>query len=114
MRQVRNPGRVLDGGKGAALRGVPQPHRRRVEHSAWGILRVGEVMNAKAKGSRNELKSKTLLESCGYEVTKSGGSLGDWRPRRCPARSTRHGVGRLPSEEQPLAVTGGNGDVARI
>ena len=32
----------------------------------------------KAKGSRNELKSKTLLESCGYEVTKSGGSLGDW------------------------------------
>jgi len=31
---------------------------------------------AKIKGARNELRSKRLLESAGYAVTKSGGSLG--------------------------------------
>jgi len=36
------------------------------------------VKNTKAKGSRNELKSKALLESVGFDVTKSGGSLGTW------------------------------------
>ncbi len=33
-------------------------------------------MNRKAKGSRNERKSKALLELWGYTVSKSGGSLG--------------------------------------
>ena len=35
-------------------------------------------MNTKAKGSRNERKSKALLESAGYSVTKAGASLGVW------------------------------------
>jgi hypothetical protein len=33
-------------------------------------------INAKAKGSRMELKSQRLLEADGWFVTKSGGSLG--------------------------------------
>lgn len=35
-------------------------------------------MNPKAKGSRNERKSRDLLTALGYNVTKSGGSLGQW------------------------------------
>ena len=35
-------------------------------------------MNTKAKGSRNERKSMRLLESMGYNCTKSGASLGVW------------------------------------
>lgn len=35
-------------------------------------------MHAKAKGTRNEHRSKALLEAAGYSVTKSGGSLGAW------------------------------------
>ena len=35
-------------------------------------------MNAKAKGSKRELKSQRLLEAAGYSVTKSGASLGLW------------------------------------
>ena len=35
-------------------------------------------MNAKAKGSKRELKSMRLLEAAGYSVTKSGASLGLW------------------------------------
>lgn len=34
------------------------------------------MKDPKAKGAKRELKSKKLLESAGYEVTKSGGSLG--------------------------------------
>ena len=34
------------------------------------------LKNAKAKGARVERKAAALLESCGYMVTKSGGSLG--------------------------------------
>ena len=33
-------------------------------------------MNAKAKGSKRELKSMRLLEAAGYSVTQSGASLG--------------------------------------
>lgn len=33
-------------------------------------------MNSKAKGSRNERRSRALLEAAGYQVTRSGGSLG--------------------------------------
>lgn len=33
-------------------------------------------MNTKAKGSRNERKTKEILERAGYSVTKSGASLG--------------------------------------
>lgn len=33
-------------------------------------------MNAKAKGTRAELRSKRLLESAGYHVVKAGASLG--------------------------------------
>lgn len=33
-------------------------------------------MNRKAKGSRNERRSRDLLQSMGYSVTKAGGSLG--------------------------------------
>lgn len=36
------------------------------------------VKNKKAKGSRNELRSKKLLELWGYKVCKSGGSLGEF------------------------------------
>lgn len=35
-------------------------------------------MNAKAKGSRNERRSKALLEAAGYSVTRAAGSLGAW------------------------------------
>lgn len=35
-------------------------------------------MNAKAKGTRNEHRSKALLEAAGYAVTRSGASLGAW------------------------------------
>ena len=35
-------------------------------------------MNAKAKGSRSERKTRDLLLSEGYYVTKAGGSFGLW------------------------------------
>ncbi len=35
-------------------------------------------MNAKAKGSRNERRSRALLEAAGYRVTRAAGSLGEW------------------------------------
>ncbi len=35
-------------------------------------------MNTKRKGSRNEHRSKALLEADGYRITKSGASLGEW------------------------------------
>jgi hypothetical protein len=35
-------------------------------------------MNCKAKGTRNERRSRLLLEADGYRVTRSGGSLGVW------------------------------------
>ena len=35
-------------------------------------------MNTKAKGSKNELKAKKLLELAGFTVIKSGGSFGTW------------------------------------
>lgn len=34
------------------------------------------LMNAKAKGSRNERRSMRLLEAAGYTCMKAGGSLG--------------------------------------
>ena len=36
------------------------------------------IKNAKAKGSRNERRSKAVLEAAGYQCTKAGGSLGAW------------------------------------
>ena len=36
------------------------------------------IKNTKAKGSRNERKSRDLLESVGCSVVKAGGSLGAW------------------------------------
>jgi len=36
------------------------------------------LKNAKAKGSRNELRTAKLLEESGYVCTKAGGSLGCW------------------------------------
>jgi hypothetical protein len=35
-------------------------------------------VNAKAKGSRNERRSRTILESGGYRVTRAAASLGAW------------------------------------
>lgn len=35
-------------------------------------------MNAKAKGTRNEHRSRVLLESVGYAVTRAAASLGAW------------------------------------
>ena len=35
-------------------------------------------MNAKAKGSRNERRSITLLEAAGYACTRAAASLGAW------------------------------------
>lgn len=35
-------------------------------------------MNTKAKGSRNERKSKKLFEGAGYRCCKAGASLGAW------------------------------------
>jgi hypothetical protein len=35
-------------------------------------------VNAKAKGSRNERRSRDLLEAAGYRVTRAAGSLGEW------------------------------------
>jgi Holliday junction resolvase len=35
-------------------------------------------MNAKRKGTRNEHKSRGLLETAGYCVTRAAGSLGAW------------------------------------
>ena len=35
-------------------------------------------MNAKRKGTRNEHKSRRLLETAGYAVTRAAGSLGAW------------------------------------
>ncbi len=36
------------------------------------------MKNAKAKGTRNEHRSKALLEAAGYAVTRAGASLGVW------------------------------------
>ena len=35
-------------------------------------------MNAKAKGTRNEHRSRLLLEAAGYAVTRAAASLGAW------------------------------------
>jgi hypothetical protein len=35
-------------------------------------------MNAKAKGRRNEWRSRDRLLAAGYRVTRAGGSLGEW------------------------------------
>jgi hypothetical protein len=35
-------------------------------------------LNAKAKGTRAEHKSRRLLEAAGYRMVRSGGSLGEW------------------------------------
>lgn len=35
-------------------------------------------MNAKAKGTRNEHRSRVLLEAAGYAVTRAAASLGVW------------------------------------
>jgi len=35
-------------------------------------------MNAKRKGTRNEHRSKAILEASGYAVTRAAGSLGAW------------------------------------
>ena len=35
-------------------------------------------MNAKAKGTRNERRSKALLEASGYSVCRAAASLGAW------------------------------------
>ena len=35
-------------------------------------------MNRKAKGTRNEYRSRSVLESLGYRVTRSAGSAGEW------------------------------------
>lgn len=35
-------------------------------------------MNTKAKGSRNERRSRDLFRQQGYSVTKAGASLGEW------------------------------------
>lgn len=36
------------------------------------------LRNAKAKGSRNEYRSRRLLEAQGYRVTRAAGSMGEW------------------------------------
>lgn len=36
------------------------------------------MKNAKRKGTRNEHRSRDLLEDSGYQCTRSGGSLGEW------------------------------------
>ncbi len=36
------------------------------------------MINAKRKGSRNEYRSKAVLEAAGYAVTRAVGSLGAW------------------------------------
>lgn len=35
-------------------------------------------MTAKAKGTRNEHRSKAVLEAAGYNVTRAAGSMGAW------------------------------------
>jgi Holliday junction resolvase len=35
-------------------------------------------VNAKAKGSRNERRSRKMLETAGYSVTRAAASLGAW------------------------------------
>ena len=35
-------------------------------------------MKTKRKGTRNEHRSRALLEASGYRVFRSGGSLGEW------------------------------------
>jgi Holliday junction resolvase len=35
-------------------------------------------VNAKAKGSRNERRSRALLEAAGYQVIRAAASLGHW------------------------------------
>lgn len=35
-------------------------------------------MNRKGKGTRNEHRSKALLEAAGYRVTRAAASLGEW------------------------------------
>jgi hypothetical protein len=36
------------------------------------------LRNAKAKGTRNEHRSRLLLEAAGYRVTRAAASLGEW------------------------------------
>jgi hypothetical protein len=54
------------------------PHPRRLAAVPAMRLPGQRRVNAKAKGSRNERRSRALLERAGYRVTRSGGSLGVW------------------------------------
>lgn len=36
------------------------------------------MKNTKQKGSRNERRSRDILQAAGYQVTKAGASLGVW------------------------------------
>ena len=36
------------------------------------------MKNPKRKGTRNERRSRVLLEAAGYRVTRAAGSMGEW------------------------------------
>jgi Holliday junction resolvase len=69
------------------------------------------MIRAKAKGTRNEQRSRTLLEASGYAVTRAAGSLGAWdligigptdlvlvqvKSNRAPSPAEREGLARFP------------------
>lgn len=56
---------------------------RRLARASNRLIRASagtraEAVNTKAKGSRNERRSRDLLEAAGYRVTRAAGSLGPW------------------------------------
>lgn len=55
---------------------MPTPDR--LEKFVNTLKRTGGLKNPKAKGSRNERRSRALFEAAGYRCIKSGGSLGEW------------------------------------
>jgi hypothetical protein len=67
-------------------------------------------MNAKAKGTRNEHRSRLLLEAAGYAVTRAAASLGDWGPHR--DQLGRHRP--RPGQDAGLAMRFGAGGPDRL
>jgi Holliday junction resolvase len=68
-------------------------------------------MNAKRKGTRNEHKSRRLLKTAGYAVTRAAGSLGAWDlvgigPTEVVLLQVKSNRSPTPAEREALALAG--------
>jgi 5-methylcytosine-specific restriction endonuclease McrA len=65
-------------GRAALVTAQGIPYRGRVLVVESAPPDTGGAVNSKRKGTRNEHRSRLLLEAAGYAVTRAAGSLGVW------------------------------------